>query len=224
MIVNYSIIGSKLFAKPNRDWLHIDQCDFRVGCHAYQGGVYLEEATSMDHCFRVLSKSHLYHEELFKQFPDIGPQTREIEFYKLNDREKKWYIDNKGCTLTKVPVLKGGMVLWDSRTVHGNSRPEFERPNKDRWRHVVFVSMTPAVWATNEDIAQKRKAYNKLLMTTHWSSRGVNLFPDRIGKVPTISELPDIAKTFEAKQLMGIEPYDFEDGEPNGPDEPIMFM
>jgi hypothetical protein len=55
--------------------------------------------------------------------------------------------------------------------------------------------MTPAVWATNEDIAQKRKAYNKLLMTTHWSSRGVNLFPDRIGKVPTISELPDIAKT-----------------------------
>lgn len=215
--------GSKLFAEPNTGWLHIDQGDFRVGCHAYQGAVYLEEATSMDHCLRVLSKSHLYHEELIKQFPDIGQHTRVIEHYRLDDRQRKWYIENNGCKLTKVPVPKGGMVLWDSRTVHDNSRPEFGRPNKDRWRHMVLVCMTPAAWATDEDIAQKRKAYNKLLMTTHWPSRGVSLFPERIGKAPTISKLPDIAKTFEVKQLMGIEAYDFEDGEPNGPDEPKII-
>jgi hypothetical protein len=43
---------------------------------------------------------------------------------------------------------------------------------------------------------------------------------NEVSKTPTISELPEIAKTIEVKRLMGIEPYDFDDEEPNGPNLP----
>lgn len=165
--------GSNAFAKPDENWLHIDQGIDRIGVHAYQGAVYLEEASASDHCFRVLAKSHDQHETFFKNFPSVGPKTRENEFHPLNELERKWYIEEMKCKLTKVEVPKGGMVLWDSRTVHDNSRPEFGRPNGSRWRHVVFVSMTPALWTTPRDINRKRDAYENLLMTTHWSSNGV---------------------------------------------------
>jgi hypothetical protein len=57
----------------------------------------------------------------------------------------------------------------------------------------VFVRTTP------RDINKKRDAYENLLMTTHWSSNGVKtLAPfNEVSKTPTISELPEIAKTIE---------------------------
>lgn len=217
--------GNKLYAKPNQDWLHIDQGGHRIGLHAFQGAVYLEEACETDHCFRVLAKSHKEHENFMKIFPHVGPETRDIEFYKLDEKEIKWYIEERGCKLTKVPAPKGGIILWDSRTVHDNSRPEFGRPNQDRWRHIVFVCMTPAAWATQGDLAKKHESYKNLLMTSHWPSVGVGLFPcSSSQKTPTITELPEIAKTKEAKMLMGIEPYDFEDGTPNGPRNPEIKL
>ncbi|CAC5393617.1 unnamed protein product [Mytilus coruscus] len=224
LIQGYSI-GNKLYAKPNQDWLHIDQGGHRIGLHAFQGAVYLEEACETDHCFRVLAKSHKEHENFMKIFPHVGPETRDIEFYKLDEKEIKWYIEERGCKLTKVPAPKGGIILWDSRTVHDNSRPEFGRPNQDRWRHIVFVCMTPAAWATQGDLAKKHESYKNLLMTSHWPSVGVGLFPcSPSQKTPTITELPEIAKTKEAKMLMGIEPYDFEDGTPNGPRNPEIKL
>lgn len=64
-------------------------------------------------------------------------------------------------------------------------------------------------------------------MTTHWPSQGVSTFteyqPIKTNKKPlidTVNTLPDIAKTLQAKQLMGIEPYDFDDDISNGPDKP----
>lgn len=217
--------GNKLYAKPNQEWLHIDQGGHRIGLHAFQGAVYLEEACETDHCFRVLAKSHKEHENFMKNFPHVGPETEEIEFYKLDEKEIKWYIEERGCTLTKVPAPKGGMILWDSRTVHDNSKPEFGRPNNDRWRHIVFVCMTPATWATPGDIAKKHESYKKLLMTSHWPSVGVGLFPESPSQTtPSITELPEIAKTKEAKLLMGMESYDFEDGTTNGPPNPEMKL
>ena len=35
-----------------------------------------------------------------------------------------------------------------------------------------------------------------------------------------IKELPEIAKTKEARLLFGVDAYDFDDGQPNGPPEP----
>lgn len=215
--------GSNAFADPNKEWLHLDQAVNREGLHAYQGAVYLEQTTDTDHCFRVMSGSHRYHKKFFQTFPNAAEKTRKLEHYKLNDVEKGWYHD-RGCRRTKVPVPKGGMVLWDSRTVHDNIKPEYGRSNKDRWRMVVFVSMTPAIWASPDDLARKNEAYEKLWNTAHWSSQGVRLFkdcnPEKDDANFTIPRQPDIARTQKARLLVGKDEYDFEDGLPNGPPEP----
>ncbi|XP_033763053.1 LOW QUALITY PROTEIN: uncharacterized protein LOC117344435 [Pecten maximus] len=219
--------GSDEYADPDKEWLHLDQGVRREGLHAFQGGVYLEETTETDHCFRVMAHSHLYHRVFFDTFPGAATRSRvRGEFLKLSKAQKAWY-DDRGCKRTKVPVPKGGMVLWDSRTVHDNMKPVFGRPNKDRWRFVVFVSMTPAKWASPETIGKKNKAYDKLLTTAHWGSQGVRNFKPFTPKPEeadlTISTQPDIARTKEARLLFGKEEYNFEDGKPNGPKEPIWL-
>ncbi|XP_048764556.1 uncharacterized protein LOC125672352 isoform X2 [Ostrea edulis] len=209
-----------------KDWLHLDQGAQREGLHAYQGAVYLEEQTQDDFCFRVLTKSHLYHSEFFQTFPDGVTKTERLEFYKLSQAEKDFYY-KKGCTFECVPVPKGGIVLWDSRTVHDNTPPISKRPNPDRWRFVVFVSMTPAIWASEKDLEFKADAYRRMLLTSHWSSQGLKTFKEyKDGQRKrnyvnlSIDYLPDIAKTSEARLLAGAERYDFEDGNPNGPEAP----
>lgn len=215
--------GSDDFADPNREWLHLDQGGHREGLHAFQGGINLEESTDTDHCFRVMAGSHVHHKEFYRTFPNAAEKSRRIEHYRLNDVEKDWY-NKRGCKRTKVPVPKGGMVLWDSRTVHDNVKPEFGRKNKDMWRFVVFVSMTPAVWAFPEDLAKKRNAYENLMTTSHWSSQGVRTFkeydPEKDDPKFTILTQPDVAKTREARLLFGVDEYDFEDDESNGPRAP----
>ena len=210
---------------PDENWLHLDQGVRRQGLHAYQGAVYLEETTETDHCFRVLSYSHLYHSDFFQKFAKADQSSRKLEFYKLNKTQKKWY-NERGCELTKVPAPKGGMVLWDSRTVHDNCKPVYGRPHNDRWRFVIFVSMTPAIWATPEDLTRKTEAYEQLLITTHWSSQGIKTFKPYGAKKErsvTIDALPDIARTKEACLLFGLESYNYKDGQPNGPLAPTWI-
>ena len=217
---------SEEFREPNQDWLHIDQGAQREGLHAYQGAVYLEEQTTDDYCFRVLAKSHKLHKEFFEKYPAAVTKTQKLEFYKLSATQKKWYKD-EGAELTYVPVPKGGIVIWDSRTVHDNTPPSRDRSDSDRWRFVVFVSMTPAHWASEEDIRFKQDAYRKMLITSHWSSQNLKTFkPFNINMRKrghseiSIQKLPDEARSEDARRLSGVEPYDFDDGLPNGPDKP----
>lgn len=214
--------GCQKFAKPGEYWLHLDQGAHKKGVHAYQSGVYLEESSDTDYCFRVLAKSHKEQDNFSAAFPKYGEVTKDVEYYQLTSKERDWYMQTKGCQLTKVPVPKGGMVLWDSRTVHDNVKPEQGRQHIGRWRHVVFVCMTPAAWATPKDIALKQNAYDNLLLTTHWPSRDVSTFRayPYESEMSPLKELPDIAKTKEAKLLMGVEEYDFKDGLSNGPPIP----
>ena len=209
--------------RNEKTFLHLDQGGKRLGLHAYQSGVYLEEASHSDHCFRVLKGSHKFIDQFNDHFPDAADHTMEIEYYQLQEEEIKWYED-LGCRQMTVPVPRGGMVLWDSRLVHDNARPVQGRPHPDRWRHVVFVCMTPAKWAKQSDLKKKRKAYDELLLTTHWPSTNVSTFPafHPSGKegITELTELPAIATTREARLLMGVEEYDFSDGKPNGPPEP----
>ena len=220
-----SITGSEDYAKQGENWFHLDQSVRRQGLHAYQGAVYLEATTDTDHCFRVLSHSHKYHTEFFNQFPRADQSSRKLEFYKLNKTQKQWY-HKRGCFETKVPVPKGSMVLWDSRTVHDNCKPEYDRPNNDRWRFVNFVSMTPAIWAKPGDLMKKNEAYDELLTTSHWSSQGIKTFKpygSRNNKSVTIETQPDISRTKKARLLFGIDLYNFDDEQPNGPPEPTWI-
>lgn len=165
------ILGQPRF-RNDKTFLHLDQGANRLGLHAYQSGVYLEESSTSDHCFRVLKGSHKFIKEFYDHFPLAAKESSSMEYYELRDEEIKWYSD-LGCLQATVPVPRGGMVLWDSRLVHDNARPIKGRPNSDRWRHVVFVCMTPAKWAKQSDIKMKRTAYENLLLTTHWPSQNV---------------------------------------------------
>ena len=81
--------------------------------------------------------------------------------------------------------------------------------------------MAPARWSSLKDLANKRQAYKKLLMTTHWPCQGVSFFPERAtdsdSGVPLLSKQPEVARSEEARLLAGVLEYDFDDGEPNGP-------
>ena len=211
--------GEEEFDKPSEHWLHVDQNAARIGLHAYQGAVYLEEACEDDWTLHVLEGSHAVFDEFFRT--NIRAAARSSSsFYRLRDEDVK-YFEGKGCKIKRVPVPKGGMVLWDSRTIHANANPKRGRKHPGRWRFVVFASMTPAIWTTDMDLEQKREAYHGVQMTTHWSSQGVSFFNKYIPlnfqkHVEYPKELPDIGKTVEAKLLSGVQLYDFNDGNPTG--------
>lgn len=206
--------GKERFHKEEQHWLHIDQSPLRVGLHAYQGAVYLEEAEEQDWTFQVMEKSHLFHQEVYELDTMTKFSFPTDEFYSIDNSQVE-LLKSKGCEIKRVAVPKGGMVIWDSRLVHANAYPIEGRKHADRWRYCVFVSMTPAIWASEKDLKLKKYAYDALKLTAHWSSQGVRLFSQRYHKSGP-PPLPDIAKCKEAKLLSGIEMYDFEDGKPDG--------
>lgn len=198
-----------------QDNLHLDQSPKRVGLHAYQGAVYLEDATIEDWCFLVMERSHHYFQEFFENFKE-NPRS---ECRRLTKGEKKW-MKERDCPVVRIAVPKGGMVLWDSRLVHAGAPPIFGRDNPDRWRYVSFVSMTPAMWASTIDLAKKAEGYRNVQCSNHWSSQGFKYFSSGPSTPHDIKTLPDEAKTTQARQLIGEIPYDWNDGSPNGPEDP----
>lgn len=214
--------GDSPFRTPGENWLHCDQSARRQGHHAYQGAVYMEETSDQDYCFRVLKGSHKFHSEFFESNPKAREHSRKADHYRMKDEDREWY-ESKGCQVTCVPVPKGGMVVWDSRTVHDNVPPSSGREHSDRWRCVCFVSMTPAHWAGRDDIDFKKNIYKDMAMTSHWSSQSQRRFSseDKCDEFLSIKRLPQIAKSTDIRQLMGVTPYNFNDGEPNGPPPPM---
>jgi hypothetical protein len=210
------------FARPGQHWLHCDQNSQRKGLHAYQGGLYLEHTDEDDWTFHIMKGSHLFIEEFYETHKKAAFKSNLNKYYQMKDEDIEWF-ESKGCKTSRIAVPKGGMVLWDSRLVHANTRPKEGRKNPGRWRFVVISCMAPAIWATKCDIEKKIDAYKSVAMTTHWPSQGVNLMKSKIpsfcrSDVSMPTELPETAKTKTAKQLCGVTPYDFKDGKSNGPD------
>ena len=143
------------------------------------------------------------------------------EFLQLTLKEVRWFLD-QGCEHLRIPVGKGSILLWDSRLVHDGAAPVKGRANKDKWRHVTFVSMTPAKWATENDMRKKSLHYKNMLTTKHWSSLGVSAFRKKPSEYD-LDFLPEVALSDEVKRLMGVEQYDMDDGTSNGPEWiPVM--
>lgn len=220
-------LGGGKYRSEDTNWFHLDQGKTRKGLHCYQGAVYLEETTQDDHCLRLIEKSHLYHDRFQEAFTDamvLEDEASEEEFFPLKEEWIAWYKE-QGCTERIIEVPKGGMVVWDSRTVHDAVLPKRDRSNSDRWRFVVFVCMAPAIWATDEDYKTKKFAYDNFRSTAHWPSQKNIVFRSTTGNPYTehrkhiyaVDTMPDIAATKEAKLLAGLERYDFNDGTPNDP-------
>ncbi|ELU03442.1 hypothetical protein CAPTEDRAFT_56152, partial [Capitella teleta] len=135
---------------------HHDQGKSRVGLHSYQGALHLEDAEEDDYCFMAIEKSHQFHSEFFKMIPE----HKRSESRKLNKGNIDWF-KKKGCRIRRVPCAKGGMIVWDSRTVHAGAPPKVGRENP---------RMGPAAWATHEDLKLKEEAYEKFKASKHYPS------------------------------------------------------
>ena len=222
--------GQEAFQAPGKHWLHTDQIEARVGLHAYQGALYLEEQCQDDWTFQVMERSHKEMANFYKRYPEAAKKAAPLGHHTLLPDEFEFYKDFK---IVRVPVPKGGMALWDSRLIHANARPLKNRKHPGRWRYTLFISMTPAIWASEKDIQAHKEAYEKAMMTTHWSSTGLTAYdatvnatypfvvPEGSGdtgmsNITFPSEIPEVARTEEAKKLCGVIPYDFNDGQPNG--------
>ncbi|XP_021350058.1 uncharacterized protein LOC110448233 isoform X2 [Mizuhopecten yessoensis] len=220
-------IAKGKYREDGKSWLHLDQGRTRKGLHVYQAAVYLEETSESDHCLRVLGNSHLYHDKFQEAFPDamvLDDEENEEEFFLFKPEWVDWYKE-QGCTERIIAVPKGGMVIWDSRTVHDAVFPKRGRVHSDRWRFVVFVCMAPAIWATDADYKTKQFAYDNYRSTAHWPAQKNIVFRSTTGNPYTrdlkhiyaVETMPDVAKTRDAKLLAGLERYDFNDGAPNDP-------
>lgn len=115
--------GVEEFQDPRKNWLHADYTPSRIGIHAYQGSLFLEEQTKNDWTFQVMENSHTMLEEFFRKFPEKAEDSRRFRYNYRLDSEDIDYFRKGGCRLTRVPAPKGGMILWDSRLVHANAKP-----------------------------------------------------------------------------------------------------
>ena len=211
--------GKEKFQIPGQHWLHTDQIASRLGLHAYQGALYLEEQCVDDWTFHILEGSHKHLDDFYDHYPQAAKKAEPLGYYHISSEEIEFFKAAGASRIVRVPVPKGGMVLWDSRLIHANARPLHTRRHPGRWRYTLFISMTPAIWASEKDIRDHKGAYENAWMTSHWSSAGLVPYHSR-GRSNIIypTEVPEIARTEDAKKLSGAIPYDFEDGQPNGGD------
>ncbi|XP_046579615.1 uncharacterized protein LOC124287170 [Haliotis rubra] len=217
--------GEEDFYIPSQDWLHVDQDSSRMGLHGYQGAVYLEHCAQDDWTFEVIEGSHHFFDRYYEECDYAVEQrkanpTWRVRNFRSDDVE--WFKERCNCLRKRIPVPKGGMVVWDSRLIHANTRPLIRRKNPGRWRFVVFVCMAPAVWADEVSLQKKQRAYKEMLLTKHWPCNGISYFRERAPRlremsIKIVSELPPSATTVEAQQLAGVLPY-----EPSDEDEEFL--
>ena len=205
--------GKTKFAKDSVsfDGLHHDQGPRRVGFHAIQGAVYLEEALEEDWCFKVITGSHRHHTEFFDDHkPNPHSEHRKLNV-KKNNNEVEWYVA-RGGKVKRIGCPKGGIILWDSRTIRAGALPLAGRENTDRWRFCVFVFMSPAKWSSENDYAQKYHGYVNIRTSRHWPSNGFSLFGEfEKHDGLDFTSLPPNAQTKEAEFLAGVARYEFTD-------------
>ena len=160
---------SGYFFDPDRlihsESFHSDQSSNKKEKCCVQSFITLEDIETGDGCLSVLTNSHKYHAEFFQYF---NINTYENDWFVLNREHLDWFVNEKGCKWNTILAPKGSMVFWDSRTIHMATLPRRDRPNKNRWRFLVYVCYTPANLQSEEDSELKKNAYIQNQVTAHW--------------------------------------------------------
>jgi hypothetical protein len=155
----------------NNDWFHCDQSftDSKFKC--IQSWVTGYDVKEGDATLMILESSNKKHGDFAKAF-EIDEKD---DWYKLNDDELKYFIDDCECNPKRIKCPKGSMVLWDSRTIHCGSEALKTRKTQN-FRHVVYVCYEPRNRCTQSNLTKKLKAYEEMRMTSHWPCK-IKLFP-----------------------------------------------
>ena len=80
-------------------------------------------------------------------------------------------------------------------------------------RHVVYACYQPVSMASEQDLEQKKEAYEKYRLTTHWPAMNIRLYDDAsaVGKMltPTLQRLlfcsetqGDVEDCYSSSQMM----------------------
>ncbi|XP_005103199.1 uncharacterized protein LOC101859953 [Aplysia californica] len=203
--------NDEAFWEARQDKFRSEQTAEREGLHAYQGMVNLEHCEADDWTYEVLEGSH-------KHYDNFMESSQQWHCTCLKPEHIAWF-EEKGCSRKRVACPKGGMLVCDARLFRANARPTRGRANPGRWRFLIFVCMTPASWATDSDLAVKRKAYENLMLTKHWPSQKIELFRTDIyskqasDPYPEFT-LPEVACTGKAKKLAGVMAYSDNEEDP----------
>jgi hypothetical protein len=184
----------------NHKWLHTDQSFVNSKFLCVQSWITGLDVNEGDATLAFLEKSHLYHQDLQKEFKI----TSKDDWYKISEEEEKFYL-NKGCEYKKIKCPKGSLVLWDSRTMHSGSEAlkSRETPNL---RSIVYLCYMPRKLCSKANLEKKKKAFLELRTTNHWASKP-KLFPKTPrtygASVPKINPISPPQLTELGKSLAG---------------------
>jgi hypothetical protein len=169
-------------------WMHTDQSYTRNNFECIQSWVTAEDVDGdKDATLAVLVGSHKYHAEFAEKYN----MTDKSDWYKLNSEQQQFYLD-KGCYFARISCPKGGMVFWDSRTIHCGIEAVKGR-KKIRTRYVIYVCYMPRNMCSESQLKKKQKAFNEMRTTSHWPNKA-KLFakhPRTYGNPLPEIQLPD---------------------------------
>ena len=177
------------FHRPGHDWLHWDR---RPGDRmpSVQGFVnLLPTASAGAAAFEALAGSHRRQ----KAFVEAFPEAADKRFFLLQTQAQADFYA-RTCEHVCIAAAPGDLVLWDSRLIHCG-RAALRGAQAPLERAVIYVSMQPRVLATPRDLELKRRAFARLLSTSHNAAAGVELFPKypRV-RCPRDQELHDLSR------------------------------
>lgn len=206
-------------------WLHVDQAPLRRGFFCVQGIVNLVDVSGdTSGTLLVKDRTHSEHAHFFDTASSLTREQQETlthspagpkDFYVFKPEELPHWESFQTLPLC---AKAGSVFLWDSRTVHANTIPQFS----EQWRHVVYACYQPCALATEKDLAAKRKAWDDYAVTTHWPAANVSITSglDYVGEAGgkaggtppyTLCRTRDAVDDRMLRQLAGVEPYEATD-------------
>ncbi len=198
LVVSYDAFN--IFRKPPHKITgleyHVDQGRNLLGKQCIQGLITYYPSSEHTGGLTVIPGSHLHHDEV------ILKSEKNSNFVMLKSKELVW----GDPVLLSVPARS--LILWDSRTIHGNTSYISSTPCQDYplLRLVAYVCMMPRS-KIPEDIMQQRKdSIGKSITTSHWPNQFCKKRPPRFprkGKViEDVTPLPFELMTDDMKSLI----------------------
>lgn len=147
--------------ETNNSWLHCDQKFSENKLTTIQSWVTGLDVNDGDATLRFLEKSNQFHE----YFKDEFEITDKTEWYKLDEVEKDFYINN-GCVEKKIKCPKGSLVFWDSRTIHSGCQASKTRENPN-FRAIIYLCYLPRSLASKKELDKKKLAFQEMRTCKH---------------------------------------------------------
>jgi ectoine hydroxylase-related dioxygenase (phytanoyl-CoA dioxygenase family) len=198
--------------ESKESWLHTDSNiihDVKVEdvyaspYYSIQGIANLADSGDRDASLFVGESSHLMHSNLFLH----NKRAPKNHWYVLRQDDIN-YLTSHDVKFVKVNAPAGSLILFDSRCFHSGFAGD--DLNNSAFRYVIYVSQTPAVRATKEDLALKKKALVEGKATSHWSSCNIKIFdlPIRHSYMSREKNKPNFDSwSDKRKKLAGLQPY-----------------